>query len=80
MRIKYTRYKTTETSSLFLFKCAFILFIEHKFNIWSQFASRVLKHVCVIHCLKAMTVFFSQPTQKTEESNDNPYQRLINEI
>ena len=60
MRIRYTRYKTVESSSLFLFTCTFILFID-KFIIRSQFASRnnrrVLQHVCVINSWKAMTVF-----------------------
>ena len=79
MRIKCTKYKT---STSFLFTLTFILFIEHKFNIRSQFASngRVLKPVCFIDCWKAMTgFFFSQPRQKTEESSKYQYQRLINE-
>ena len=33
MRIKYTRYKTVESSSSFLVTCTLILFIKHKFNI-----------------------------------------------
>ena len=82
MRIKYTRYKTVESSSLFLFTCTFILFIQHKFNIRSQFASsnthHVLKHVNVINCWKDTTVF-PLSMQKMEESNKYQYQHLISE-
>ena len=85
MRIKYTRYETIETSSLFLFTCTFILFIEHKLSLKYGFSLQVDK-ILVFSNISPMPhklfesydSFFSQPMQKTKESNEYPYHCLIN--
>ena len=72
MRIKYTRYKTVESSSSFQYTLHIHLFYLYN--------TSLIYGLSMLHkLLESYDVFFLSAYAKKEESNEYQYQRLINE-